>query len=81
MTSLPRQREKITRTALLALISAFQQQAADLENGLSEFISGVELVVSIQPSVLTASRNAKALSNHLAAAQTLVGALGQELGR
>jgi hypothetical protein len=71
MASPPRQRERITRAALLAQIAAFHQQAKDLERDLSEFTSGTELATALQPSILTASRNTKAVVNHLAAAQTL----------
>jgi hypothetical protein len=77
MASPPKQRERITRAALLAQIAAFHQQAAALEKDLSEFTSGVDLLVSIQPSLTTAARNGRAVVNHLAAAQTLVEALGE----
>jgi hypothetical protein len=72
MTSHPKQREKITRAELLTEIKCFLQQAKDLEKDLSEFTSGVDLLVSIQPSLTTAARNSRAVVNHLAAAQTLV---------
>ena len=78
MTSLPRQREKITRAELLTEIRDFLQQGKDLERDLSEFISGVDLLVSIQPSLTTAARNSRAVVNHLAAAQTLAEALDEE---
>ena len=64
-------RERLSRSALQAQIAALQQQAADLEQQLAGFIAGVELQVSMQPSLTTATRNAKAVVNHLGAAQTL----------
>ena len=76
MTSPPRQRERITRATLLAQIAAFHQHAAALEEGLASFAAGTELQISLQPSILTASRNAKAVVNHLGAATTLIQALG-----
>jgi len=72
MTSPPRQREKITRAELLTEIKSFIQQAKNLEKDLSEFTTGVDLLVSIQPSLTTAARNSRAVVNHLSAAQTLV---------
>ena len=80
MTSPPRQRERITRAALLAQIAAFHQQAAALEEGLANFTAGTELQISLQPSVLAAHRNIKASLNHLGAAQTLAQAQ-QEAGQ
>lgn len=68
-------RQRITRAALLAQIAAFHQQAAALEEGLTNFTAGTELQISLQPSVLAAHRNIKASLNHLGAAQTLVEAL------
>jgi hypothetical protein len=75
MTSPPKQRERITRAALLAQIAAFHQQAAALDEVLANFTAGTELQISLQPSVLAAHRNIKASLNHLGAAQTLVEAM------
>lgn len=74
MASPPKQREKITRAELLSEIKDFLQQAKELEKGLSEFVSEVDLLVSIQPSLTTAARNGRAIVNHLKAAVVLVDA-------
>ena len=71
MSSPPKQRERITRAALLAQIAAFHQQAAALEKGLAVFTSNVELATAL-PSLTTAARNNRAVANHLGAAHTLV---------
>ena len=85
MTSPPRtipsaKRQRITPAALSARIAALHQQSKELEKALALFMAGVELQVSMQPSVLAAHRNIKASINHLGAAQTLAQAQ-QEAGQ
>ena len=85
MTSPPRtipsaKRQRITPAALQAQLAGFHQQAKELEKALALFMAGVELQVSMQPSVLAAHRNIKASINHLGAAQTLAQAQ-QEAGQ
>ena len=71
ITSPSPNRERITPDALSARIAALHQQANELEKALALFMAGVELQISMQPSVFAAYRNIKVSINHLDAAQTL----------
>ena len=71
MASPPKQRERITKATLLTRISDIHKQAKELEQQLANLLAGVELQISIQPSLTTAARNTRASIKHLDAALTL----------
>jgi len=73
MTLTPRiTRERISPAAQIAQIAAIQQRAELLDRELTDFLATTEVRITIQPSLTTAARNAKAIIKHLAAVKTLL---------